>query len=251
MYKALLLDLDGTSIGQSETISPRVEKAIKRVSQEMVVSFASSRDYLMVAEFAKEMGLSSLQISEGGARIFHPFTGEVAWMCPIAEEDARQVVDALALHEIPFMAVDGDRCVTKSDEITDWCITRVTAWDMSDTYVERLVGQFGNSNGVNVAKIIRTDNGRPMLDFTHADVSKGAAVLRYAELLGIEPGQMIAAGDSYNDISLLQACGLRIAMGNGVDELKAMADYVAPSVYEDGLAVAIEDFVMPKLLDLK
>ena len=58
---------------------------------------------------------------------------------------------------------------------------------------------------------------------------------------------MIAAGDSYNDLPMLKACGLRIVMGNAPDALKAIADYVAPSVDDDGLATAIEDFVMPKL----
>jgi hydroxymethylpyrimidine pyrophosphatase-like HAD family hydrolase len=58
---------------------------------------------------------------------------------------------------------------------------------------------------------------------------------------------MIAAGDSYNDLPLLEVCGLRIVMGDAPDELKAIADYVAPSIDEDGLAVAIEEFVLPRL----
>ena len=70
---------------------------------------------------------------------------------------------------------------------------------------------------------------------------------RHAELNGIETSQIIAAGDSYNDIPLLEACGLRIAMGNAVPELKALADYVAPSVDQDGLATAIDEFVLPRL----
>ncbi|MBM3944208.1 MAG: haloacid dehalogenase, partial [SAR202 cluster bacterium] len=51
--------------------------------------------------------------------------------------------------------------------------------------------------------------------------------------------------DSFNDLPLLEACGLGIAMGNGVPELKAKAHYVAPSTFDDGLATAIEEFVLP------
>jgi len=58
---------------------------------------------------------------------------------------------------------------------------------------------------------------------------------------------LIAAGDSYNDIQMLRAADLRIVMGGAPAEVKALADYVAPPVEEDGLAVAIEEFVLPRL----
>ena len=46
---------------------------------------------------------------------------------------------------------------------------------------------------------------------------------------------------------MLEACGLSIAMGNAAPEVKSIADFIAPSVSDDGLAVAIEDFVLPTL----
>ena len=51
-------------------------------------------------------------------------------------------------------------------------------------------------------------------------------------------------GDGYNDFPLLMACGLKIAMGNAVPELKAIADFIAPSVEEDGVATVIEKFIL-------
>jgi hydroxymethylpyrimidine pyrophosphatase-like HAD family hydrolase len=56
---------------------------------------------------------------------------------------------------------------------------------------------------------------------------------------------MIAAGDSFNDLTLLEVCGLRIVMGNAPEELRCIANYVAPPVEKDGLAVAIEEFLLP------
>ena len=67
------------------------------------------------------------------------------------------------------------------------------------------------------------------------------------ERAGANAAQTIAAGDSYNDVPLFQASGHRIAMADAPEELKAMADFIAPSVDEDGLAVAIEDFALPLL----
>ena len=58
---------------------------------------------------------------------------------------------------------------------------------------------------------------------------------------------MVAAGDSYNDLPMLKACGFSIAMGSAPGEVKAIADFVAPTVDEDGLAVAINDYVLPRI----
>ena len=101
--------------------------------------------------------------------------------------------------------------------------------------------------GVHTSVIVRIDNGDWMVDFTHADATKETAVLRYAELMGIDRAEVAGAGDSYNDLPLLRACGMRVAMGNAAPEVKAAAHYIAPTVDEDGLAVAIAEYLMPML----
>ena len=55
---------------------------------------------------------------------------------------------------------------------------------------------------------------------------------------------MIGVGDGYNDFPLLMACGLKVAMGNAVPELKAIADYIAPTVADDGIVDVIKTFVL-------
>ena len=54
----------------------------------------------------------------------------------------------------------------------------------------------------------------------------------------------MAIGDGHNDIPLLEAAGFKVAMGNAPDEVKAVADYVAPSLQDDGVAEAIERFIL-------
>ena len=78
-------------------------------------------------------------------------------------------------------------------------------------------------------------------------MDKAAATLRLAQMVKVNAVDMMAAGDSYNDLPLLRLCGFGIAMGDAPDELKAIADFVAPPVDEDGLAVAMEEFVLPRL----
>ena len=63
-------------------------------------------------------------------------------------------------------------------------------------------------------------------------------------MLNIKTDEIIGIGDGYNDFPLLMACGLKVAMGNAVEELKAIADYIAPSVEEDGVVDVINKFVV-------
>ena len=90
-------------------------------------------------------------------------------------------------------------------------------------------------------------NGMWAVDFTRVGVDKGAAARALASMLGIEPGQMAAVGDSYNDLPMLRATGLSIAMADAPEELKSVADHVCPSVDKDGLAIAIDKIVLPAI----
>ncbi|PIR59406.1 MAG: hypothetical protein COU69_00200 [Candidatus Pacebacteria bacterium CG10_big_fil_rev_8_21_14_0_10_56_10] len=69
--------------------------------------------------------------------------------------------------------------------------------------------------------------------------TKHLAALRLAQLLGLEPDQIVGIGDNHNDYPLLTACGYKVAMGNAPDELKEISDWVAPPYWEDGVAEAI------------
>jgi Cof subfamily protein (haloacid dehalogenase superfamily) len=65
---------------------------------------------------------------------------------------------------------------------------------------------------------------------------------------GFRPEQAIAFGDGLNDKAMLQGAGLGIAMGNGHPELKAVADRVAPPLYEDGIARMLEELAREEVL---
>ena len=87
-------------------------------------------------------------------------------------------------------------------------------------------------------------NGLLCVDVTDQSVSKMHGISEVFEILGISREDAIGVGDSYNDFPLLMACGLKVAMGNAIDELKSIADYIAPSVDDDGVTDVIEKFVL-------
>jgi hydroxymethylpyrimidine pyrophosphatase-like HAD family hydrolase len=73
---------------------------------------------------------------------------------------------------------------------------------------------------------------------------KGLGLLKLGEILGISRDEIMACGDGTNDSSMILAAGVGVAMGNAVDEVKAIADYITLTNDEDGVAKAIEKFVL-------
>ena len=246
-YRAFLIDLDGTLIGRDERISTRVSAAVGRLPDSVSVSIATGRESVDAIRFARELGLSAPQVSDNGAVILDPTDGSEIWSAPLGPRVAQGIVTELCGLGLAFIATHAGGTLRRIDEVTNWNLTRVSALDVEEDYADELVGRFESDAELHVVKVSLPYNGMWAVDFTRAGINKGAAAGVLARRFGIDAAKMIAAGDSYNDLPLLEVCGLRIAMGNAPDELKAIADYVAPPVDEDGLAVAIEEFVLPRV----
>ncbi|HQY92064.1 MAG: Cof-type HAD-IIB family hydrolase [Caldilinea sp.] len=86
-----------------------------------------------------------------------------------------------------------------------------------------------------------------LVETTAAGVDKGSGLRRLCELLGIDVRRVLAIGDSDNDIPMLQAAGFGIAMGNAGDHVKAVADWIAPTLDEEGAAVALQQWILDPL----
>ena len=82
------------------------------------------------------------------------------------------------------------------------------------------------------------------VEISSATATKGSSLLAFASGLGIGPDQIMACGDTMNDETMLEAAGLAVAMGNADEEIKALADYITLSNDEDGVAYAIEKFIL-------
>jgi len=84
------------------------------------------------------------------------------------------------------------------------------------------------------------------VDITHPDANKGAVVLRLRDMLGVAVAQIATIGDMPNDVLMFRESGLSIAMGNAGDDVKAAATEVTSSNSEEGFALAVERFVLPR-----
>ena len=80
------------------------------------------------------------------------------------------------------------------------------------------------------------------MDILAEDGGKVSGIKEYIKRLGIDQSETMAFGDAENDIEMLEFAAIGVAMGNGKDEVKAVADYVTASVDEDGIEKALKHY---------
>lgn len=109
-------------------------------------------------------------------------------------------------------------------------------------YLAEMIGK--GFTGLTSFPAHRHANEKTDVFVTHEKTNKRDAVITIAEHLGIDPKEIAGVGDGLNDIDFMKACGLAIAVGNAVPEVQAQADHVVAPWNKDGVAEAIEQFVL-------
>jgi len=244
---AAALDLDGTVIGPDENISPAVHEAIVRLAERIHVFIATGREPADVLRYANELGLTTPQLCDGGANILDPVQGVSTWTAPLGPVNAEAVVTRLREMGSAFVATHASGTASTFDDVPDWDLIRVSALDLDEDTADALATEFRHNKNMYVIKAVLPYNGLWAVDFTLAGVDKASGIARVGQTLGVNPTNMVAVGDSYNDLPMLEACGFSVAMGNAPPDVKDAAEFVAPSVAEDGLAVAISEYVLPRV----
>jgi Cof subfamily protein (haloacid dehalogenase superfamily) len=121
--------------------------------------------------------------------------------------------------------------------------TKVLALAEKPYMIQSLISRLRERYTVNDLHL--TQSSDYLLEAINPRVNKGEAVKYLAEnILGISKEQVMAIGDSFNDKEMLEYVGLGVAMGNAPQPVKEIADWIAPDVEQDGVAVAIEKFLL-------
>ena len=244
--RAAALDLDGTIIGPNERITPAVRDAVGRLSARIPVFIATGREPQDVFNYARQLGLTGPQLSDGGAAILDPVACTHIWSANLGPELAPDVLALVNELGANFVATHVQGTFRRISDIPDWDIVRISALDLSREAAEALVQRFQSHPRMTVILASLPYNGLWAVDFTVSGVDKGSGVARMGEMLGVNPPEMACVGDSYNDLPMFRVCGLPIAMGGAPTELQELARQVAPMVEEDGLAYAIDRVILPR-----
>ena len=245
-YKALILDVDGTLVPNRRDGMPskRVTEAIAKASKILHVGIATSRPYLVLSHIVDHLKLSGPSIIIGGAQIIDTTSKKILFEQPLLEEDVFKVAKILDKSHAQIIVYDQGKnlILTKSYKPNNplhlWLHKHSPK--MADMYINKL----SHISTIYIYKLPSWKKGKIDIGISHAYATKQHAILEVAKILKIETHDIIAVGDGYNDFPLLMACGLKVAMGNAVDELKEIADYIAPSVEEDGVVDVIEKFIL-------
>lgn len=266
----LVLDIDGTIAGESNQIREPVKQAIKAVQAKGVkVAIATGRMYCSALRFHQDIGSDLPLLAYQGALIKDPATEKIIRHLPISKEMALRLLDyfeqpelrsLLSVHfyindrlyvreitretkiyaersNIEAIAVGDLRNALTSEP------TKVLALSDDTDVIERLMGTLRQQ--YTPAELYLTTSVATFFEATNPWVNKGTAVRYLAEeILGLQASNVMAVGDNFNDVEMLEYAGIGVAMGNGPAEVQAIAHWVAPSVEEDGVAAAIEKFIL-------
>lgn len=268
--KLLVVDIDGTIAGHSNTISQRVKQAIASVKAKGIqVAVATGRMYRSALRFHSDIGSTLPLIAYQGAWIQDPATNQILRHLPVARKmvfalldyfETPELRDLLSVHfyindelyvrsltrETKIYAKrSGIKPIAVGDlrQVLDNEPTKVLALCDDTEIIDSLLGNLRLQ--YTPAELYLTKSVATFFEATNPNVNKGVAVRYLAEeLLGLQPDNVMTIGDNFNDVEMLEYAGIGVAMGNAPDEVQQAAHWVAPNVEHDGAAIAIEKFLI-------
>ena len=265
-YKLIALDLDGTLKNSENKITPKTKEALIKAQQQGVkVVLASGRPTPGLRHEAKELELDKYEgylLSFNGAHVSDYKTKETIYEQTLTIEEAKKAYDRAKEYHLACMTYENDVVVTE-DESDEYVIVEGNINDISVKKIE----SFKDNLKDPIHKVLLT--GKPdfvasiveefkepfgdslsiyrsapfFIEVMAQGIDKAASLDRLAKSLGIKQEEVMAFGDGYNDLSMIEYAGMGISMANGVDGVKERANFITLSNDEDGIAYALEKFL--------
>ena len=247
-YKALMLDLDGTTVPNrlDGMPSPRIIEAITKAQEQIAVCIATGRSLEQATPVLDALNITDPVILLNGALVIDGKSRKPLYERPLVKKDYEKAIQILNKRAYATRISidesgkthDYDQSYTPQNPLT------IFVWDLSHEEAEELITALTKIPTLSAHKVIGWETGKVGVTINHIYGTKQHGILEAAKILGIHTRSIIGIGDGPNDFPLLMACGLKVAIGNAIPDLKAIADYVAPTVQEDGVADVIEKFIL-------
>ncbi len=268
--RLIALDMDGTALLEDKTVSPRVQAAITAaIAMGVDVIPATGRAADGVPSQFLQVAHSRYAITANGARVIDLQTGETLLEQLMPQSLALKAFDALQKYDCVLDLFQGGKGYSTKANLAlhdKWLPENLRAYVHASRMLVEDLRAFveTQTQGVEKWTMFFSDDAQRIaawqemeaLGFTPVSslprnmelnapgVSKGNGLILLAERLGLSVAQTMACGDGGNDLAMVELAGVGVAMENGMDEVKAIATFVAPSNEADGVAVAIEKFVL-------
>jgi Cof subfamily protein (haloacid dehalogenase superfamily) len=269
-YRLLALDIDGTTLDPDGAITDTARKAVNdALRQDLRVVLCTGRRYRSTLPIARSLGLAGPVVVHNGALVKDTRRGLTLEATYLAAEMQAEIRAALRVHGRPLVYVDGwpeEDVLTEPhgpvhphqadylDHYGPHCrfVPDLERSPRRDVVMMSVVGDASAIEALHphaaraLGARVRTHalknpkSGAHSLEILAPGTGKWPALRRLAEADGIAPHEIAAIGDDRNDVDLVEAAGLGIAMGNAVPELLAVADLVVSANDRDGVAEAID-----------
>ena len=268
-YKMIVLDLDGTLTNRNKEITPKTKETLmKAQKQGKIVVLASGRPTYGVMPLAEELHLEDYGgyiLSFNGGIIMNCKTKEVVFSRQIPAESNGKIIDLAQENNVSILTYENRTLLTNCPE--DQYVqleSRINTLKIIPMTIEELKAHVTFS----VPKFLMTDDGDYLamvepkvkaalgknfsvyrsdpffLEILPKGIDKAQSLERLLAVIGVKREEMIACGDGYNDLTMVQYAGLGVAMGNGVLPVRKAADYITLTNEEDGVAHVVEKFML-------
>lgn len=256
-YRLIALDVDGTLLNDDHELTPRVKHAVRAAeSRGAEIVLCTGRGSNSALPVLETLGLEGTMITHNGASIVDSATRSVLFETAIEPAKAERFMAYLHGRNIHFdMNTSFELFVHRLDDHLEALYgkflvipaIRGREEGMPDRTVKICVyapkelldiveGEWRDWS--HELQIIRSADH--FIDIQHPQASKGKALEKLAGIRGIPREQILAIGNYYNDIGMLEYAGCGVAMANSPEDVKAAANEVTLSNNEDGVAAALE-----------
>jgi 5-amino-6-(5-phospho-D-ribitylamino)uracil phosphatase len=284
-FRILALDVDGTLLDSEGTLRPRTTAAVARAAKAGIRPvLCTGRRYRRALPIAAQLALNAPIVCNSGAIVKDPRDHQTLWRADFDASLAAALLELLDADRRPAVAFT-DRSTEESDFIVPEFPTGCPFFDdyvsqnrdhaevdpgwatehrRSDEELSRdalfhlcAIGSAPEMLAFQQLVLDRLD-GRvqtfvqrsprylgTMCEILRHDAGKWAAVLRLANLWDVDPAEICAVGDDVNDVPMIRNAGLGVAMGHAPAEVLAAADLVTGDHDEDGVAIFVDEVLLP------
>lgn len=271
-YKLICIDMDGTLLDDKKNVSEANIKAIKMARDKGIkVVIATGRVFSFTWYYYKLLGIKGPAITSNGALIEERGAEKSIYKSPFKFEDCVEILKLLKKYdivpcfytdkgilsqELKFAAKGYEEFNKDKEEEFRIKVSIVNDWEKcfkenDGNILKTFVMAEDNDRIIKLRKELEkypqfsvTSSSPVNFEIMKKGVDKGRAVSILASYYGISMDEVICIGDSENDTTMIECAGLGIAMENATDELKNKAKYVTDTNNNDGVAKAIEKFVL-------
>lgn len=244
-YKLIALDMDGTLLTEDKKVSDENQAALLAArSAGITVMFATGRGIQNVLTYAEELNLMDTPlVAVNGSEVYRK-PGDLIERHTLDAEQVNSLHQLAVQHDTWFWAYSVGDIFNKDRWVQQKELT-AKQWLKFGYYTEDPDSLAAIRSEIMSWGTLELSNSHPCnLELNPKGIHKASGIQRVCELLGFEMSQVIAMGDSLNDVTMIREAGLGVAMGNAQEEVKALADVVTLTNEEHGVAHIIHKYAL-------